>query len=361
MPLLQIQQRVKECGRIRIGQKGSKGQPEKLTVFRFTSFDKHAIESAAKLYGGTVKPCEGKDLEGQFEVITTVSEIQFITPPKQEPSQYMEMWSGGGCQRRCDGNTELLSGKPCMCNPEDPPNECCKPTTRLSVILPDLPGLGVWRIESHGWNAAVELVETYNMLRTMAGVGQQVEAVLGLEYRKGTKDGKTVRYVVPVIRIRETPRELLQRMSGGGPAIDQRRPESLPDNKPQLPPVLKDANPRGAAFATLHDMGLPQHEDPYKPMYYAVFGKLLKRELTSLSGLSEVEWRVVSTWLRAVKEGESKMPKAFSEFLGSVQNPNAGTGVSQSESTYDPYSEEMPDESDPFEDVPITSQPTEAK
>jgi hypothetical protein len=111
----------------------------------------------------------------------------------------MELWSGGGCQRRCDTETELLSGKPCMC---EPGAEECKPTTRMSVMIRDVPGIGVWRLESHGWNAAAELPPVVQLLASQAN-GRPMPAVLRLEPRtaKQIVDGKpqTRKFVVPVL------------------------------------------------------------------------------------------------------------------------------------------------------------------
>jgi Recombination directionality factor-like len=81
--------------------------------------------------------------------------------PQARTSQWYQMWSGGGCQRRCDGETEQLTQEPCKC-PADPERRnalaktggACKPTTRVNVMLPDLPDLGVWKIESRGYDEA---------------------------------------------------------------------------------------------------------------------------------------------------------------------------------------------------------------
>lgn len=323
MPILTLQQRVKEVGRIRIGQKGPKGQPQKLTVFRFTSFDKRAIEKIAELYGGTARPCTDKDLEGQTEVVTETSEMPFIVSPIP-PSQFMEQWSGGGCVRRCDGQTELLSGSPCTCTPGE---EDCKPTTRLSLVLPDVPGIGVWRIETHGWNAAVELIPTFEFLQKISGPGRPATGLLAIEERKGKVDGKTTRFMVPVIRTPFTPRQLLEASAQGFPEPTQTQTPQLPPQQTQELPapsqpvhetsthVVKGPNPRGAVFALLHDMNLPPHEDEFKVMYYIVFGAYLQRGLTSLSGVSDEEWQRLAGWLRLVQSGEKTMPKQFSDYL----------------------------------------------
>ncbi|WP_019548430.1 hypothetical protein [Streptomyces sulphureus] len=209
MPILDLQQRTRELGRIRIGvtaptQSGSK-RPAKLDRFRFTSASKPLLEKVAALYGGTVAdwtPANGGP--AAYEVITEARRVPILVPP-QPVSQYYELWSGGGCQRRCDGVTELLADRACPCGP-DPERRECKPTTRLNVVLRDVPGVGVWRLESHGYYAAVELPGVAELL---AKAGGYVEAYLGLEERTAKRDGQTRRWMVPTIDIDIAPSALM--------------------------------------------------------------------------------------------------------------------------------------------------------
>src|SRR3990167_3993290 len=177
MSVLRIQRRMMELGRVRLGEKGAKGEPRKRDTFRFTSASRALLEAVAAQYGGTVAAWQGAPEEGYFEVGTDATALEIIIPPvfssvDGEPtapySQFYEQWSGGGCQRRCDGMTEILTGKPCLCKPavdkEGEEARACKITTRFSFMLPSLPGLGVWRIETHGWNADVELPGTLDIL-----------------------------------------------------------------------------------------------------------------------------------------------------------------------------------------------------
>jgi hypothetical protein len=332
MGILTIQHRMRELGRLRIGVKEEKtvnGKkitfPKKITTFRFTSHDKLSIEVAAKAYGGKVQQCDDKsspELKGQWEVVTDASELPFYPSPVP-PSQYMELWSGGGCIRRCDGCKELLTDSDCLCDSDSPE---CKPTTRLSLILPDIPDIGVWRIESHGWNAAVELIQTFEWIRNIVGSGRIIEARLALEERTGKKDGKTTRFIVPVIRVSQTPRELL---AGLGSQALEPGATSLPAGSPQLPAgstpslpsghetkdhVLKDANPRGAVFAILKEMVLPEHEGKAKQLYYDVFGVVLRMDIESLSALPDDKWQAVLTWLLKIKDGKANMPLAFTQW-----------------------------------------------
>lgn len=240
--LLQDQRRTYEVGRIRIGVQvpieGRPGRtrPAKLGVFRFTSRDEHAIRAVADLYGGEVRQWADAPTDDQWEVITTAREIGVTVPPgAQSVSQWMEMWSGGGCTRRCDGETEQTRNVPCLC-PADRSEraelaargQACKPTTRVSLVLPDVPGLGVWRIESHGWNAAHELGMTAEFLAAVRAAGSTwVPAVLRLEKRKSVSGGKTKEFAVPVLTLRSTVRQMLESPQSGGIELPSPPPRAL--------------------------------------------------------------------------------------------------------------------------------------
>lgn len=210
MRILTMQRRMMELGRVRLGEKGSKGEPKRLDTFRLTSANPGLIEAAAKLWGGTARPWEGAPEEGYFEVTTEASALPIVLPPVFSSndgsptlpySQAFELWSGGGCERRCDGVTESFTGKPCLCDP-DPEKRTCKATTRVSFMLTDLPGLGLWRLESHGINAAIELPGTLELLSGLAEQGQYLQAILRIDHRtKKTPGEPTRRFIVPVIEL----------------------------------------------------------------------------------------------------------------------------------------------------------------
>jgi len=241
-----IQRRMMELGRIRLGEKGAKGEPRKLTTLRFTSASRALLEAIAVKHGGTVRPWEGAPDEGYFEVTTDASQIDVILPPVFSDqdgaptapySQFFESWSGGGCQKRCDGETELLSGKPCSCAPlvaekgEDA--RTCKVTTRVSVMMPDVPGIGVWRLESHGYNAAVELPGTLEVLMLAAAEHKFIPAVLRIEQRTKKVPGEgTRRFIVPVI---ELPGVTVRQLASGDVPLAINAPAVPVAVKPELP------------------------------------------------------------------------------------------------------------------------------
>jgi hypothetical protein len=197
-----VQRRLTELGRIRMGEKGQRGEPTQRTTWRLTSASQRLLEQVAEVYGGTVRPWAGAPDEGYFELATTAHEVDILIPPTLASySQAMELWSGGGCVRRCDGVTEKISGRPCMC---DPDRRECQVTTRVSVMLPKVPGLGVWRLDTKGWNAAATLPTTLETLGAIAP-GQWIPAVLRIQKQSSKKivngRSQTRRFVVPVIDI----------------------------------------------------------------------------------------------------------------------------------------------------------------
>ncbi|HEX4432827.1 MAG TPA: hypothetical protein VHZ96_26375 [Frankiaceae bacterium] len=217
MPILDLQVRARELGRIRLGQvvatSNGKTRPSKIDRFRFTSYSRELLEHVAELYGGRVRDWQpqGGGAAG-YEVLTDAKRVPILVPP-QPLSQWYELWSGGGCARRCDGTREVLSDAPCVCSPEPDQREC-KPTTRLNVMLRDVPGLGVWRLETHGYYAAVELPAVAQFLAATRGY---VSAALVLEERVSKRDGQTRRYMVPAIEVEKvTPAQLLAGQGSAG-------------------------------------------------------------------------------------------------------------------------------------------------
>lgn len=207
-----LQRRHAELGRIRLGQKGAKGQPMKLDRFRFTSPNLALIEAVAELYGGRAKPWDNGG-KAEFEVITDATTVPVIVV-KGGLSQWMETWSGGGCTHRCDGIYDAVTG--IECDPDSPAHKAAKPTTRLSVMLRDIESMGVWRMESHGYNAAAEIPAMADLAMF---VGDLVPAVLHLVERRAVKDGKTSRFVVPVLDLLVSKARLVELASRGGAPV----------------------------------------------------------------------------------------------------------------------------------------------
>jgi hypothetical protein len=209
LDVLDLPQRTPELGRIRLGEKGDRGQPVKLRTFRLTSHSKALLEAAAKLYGGTVRAWTDAPDEGMWQLTTAASELDVLIPGATGAvSQNYEEWKGGTCARRCDGTTVRTPGgeEPCVCKRlglAGSDDEHCDIVTRFRVILPRVPGLGVWMLTTSGWMAATTLPATLGLLARMTS-GEWIPAVLRAEQRSKKvrlPDGKvqTNRFVVPVL------------------------------------------------------------------------------------------------------------------------------------------------------------------
>jgi len=263
--LADIQAQQVEVGRIRLGTSTPKksragkeyNEPVKLETFRLTSRSRDLVDEAAALYGGDCEPWTPQSGGAQqWQVLTERRSISVIVPP--DPcSQFYEAWIGGKCQRRCDGVRELLADVPCLCGP-DPSQRRCKPTTRLSLMLAEMSGIGVWRLETHGYYAAAELPAMADLL---SAVGGNVPARLEMEERsamvpdpRDSSKEVATRFMVPVLHVQRTPSQLVQIL--GGPVV----PEL---NGPRLIPLeqLAEAAVADPQFAA----GVAAIESSYDP------------------------------------------------------------------------------------------------
>lgn len=205
MSILNLQRRYRELGRIRMGKKTG-NRPSRLDTWRLTTSNRHLLDVAAGLWGGHVTEWRDAPTEGTFELVTDTDRLPIVIPPGRDPvTQWMEQWTAGGCTHRCDTQRNVITDEPCSCDLDNP---LCKPTTRLVVMLPDLPDVGVWRLETHGWNAANELPGTLDLLGQAAQHGQFLDALLRIEQRRAVRDGQTSRFAVPVIDLDVTVRQL---------------------------------------------------------------------------------------------------------------------------------------------------------
>lgn len=210
MPIIDQQRSLVEVGRLRMGEKVATDggtRPAKLDKWRLTSRDRQRLEAAAAIYGGTV--AEWGD---EWELYTESNALDIAVVPGQALSQYMELWGQKHpkahkgpnpviCLRRCDGQIDLKSDSPCICAAED--SEACKPTTRLSVALIRVAGVGVWRLDTKGRNAARELLGVVELLEILAASRRPVPARLRLDPRTSKTERGTFHFVVPVIDIDE--------------------------------------------------------------------------------------------------------------------------------------------------------------
>lgn len=257
--------RLPQAGRIRLGKKvpanSGRSRPQKLRTFRFTSKDKASIEKVAALYGGIVEPWNDPlAAPNQWQVETGAEEIAVALPPDPLSESCYELWSGGGCQRRCDGEQCTLQqgGGPDGSEPVERDCLCaargvleCKITTRLHVILPDVRFLGTWRIDTKGMNAAEELPGMVAGVQAMATRGF-TRAILRLDYRVETSGGKRKEFVVPVIGVDATPEEI---------EAGTQRLGAIENPTPLAPALTVGECPGCVSVYSLHREGCPNITD----------------------------------------------------------------------------------------------------
>lgn len=215
VPVKDFGRRMVEHGRIRLGVKAGRAM-KSIDTFRFTSPDETAIRQLAEQFGGEARPWSDPKASpiNQWEVVSTSSEIAVWIIPGGLDVNY-EMWSGGGCVRRCDGVECETSQRsfdadyepvmvPCICSSKGKLE--CRPYTRLNVIIPSIRFGGSWRLESKGWNAAEELPGMAEMLSNIQD-GGHLRGRLRLEHRQS--QGGRRKFVVPTLAIDVSVNEML--------------------------------------------------------------------------------------------------------------------------------------------------------
>ena len=123
-------------------------------------------------------------------------------------------------------------------------------------MLPNIPGLGVWRAESKGWNAAAELPGTAQVLQQAAAEGRFIPMVLRLEPRSAKRGGQTRRFVVPVI---DLPQVTMTQLAAGEVPLVLNAPVRVAE-RPALPAAPASPSDDGARFA--NDSGEPPMGEP---------------------------------------------------------------------------------------------------
>jgi len=219
-----LQRQTRELGRLRSGTfdptKGrGKGAPQRSKTWIVTSPAEHQVEAAAAIWGGRVERWQPQGSgDPQFRVITNAIAVEAIVPPGDPLGSAYEMWSKGGIQRNCNGLVESESGSACLCRAKwgeqfhlfAPKDSACKITSRLCVILPQMPDLGVYRVETHSYYATNEITDMVEMIRAAVGPNRLVPVNLRIEPRTKVSKGETKKFPVVVVELRgATAGELL--------------------------------------------------------------------------------------------------------------------------------------------------------
>jgi len=274
--ILTLQRQARELGRLRTGTLGTsakgKPQPSRSKTWIVTSQAKHYIEAAAAEWGGTVEAWQpnGKGAQ-QWRVVTQAPLIDAILPPGDPLSQSLELWSAGGCARRCDGYTETLSDNPCICRADygeqffeiAPKDTVCKMTTRLNVILPSMPDIGIWRVESHSFYAANEIAAAVDMLKSAAGPAAMVPIRLRIEQRTRVAKGQTKHFPVIAVELRgATGGQVLEAVSANGQIVAGEQRRAIEAGRPDYVAQAKAATSRDEFLAVANAAEAAGHMSP---------------------------------------------------------------------------------------------------
>ncbi|MEV0382862.1 hypothetical protein [Nonomuraea sp. NPDC050643] len=215
--IITLQRQARELGRLRTGYSVPNDDPNKRPravrseTWIVSSHAEHYVQAAAEIWGGTVEKWQPQgNGAAQWRVMTEAPSLDAILPPGDPLSQSYELWSKGGAQRRCDGMTESLTDSPCLCRAQwgdafhetAPRDKACKMTSRLNVILPDMPDIGAWRVETHSYHSANEIAAAVDVLKGSIGSEALIPVRLRIEQRTRVSQGQTKQFPVVAVELR---------------------------------------------------------------------------------------------------------------------------------------------------------------
>jgi hypothetical protein len=293
VPLDELDGRIPRAGKISAGYtdvKMTNGKavtfPVKSRTLVFRGPDCKQLEAAAAIVGGDVSASPNPRAEGMWRLVSraTAVDVMIADELRDRPGRY-EFWGKQGKLRDCDGRNcrfliDVQSGErqenvPCFCaahglSTEAP--DACRITTRLNVIIPafvDIPGMGVWQLESRGRSTFSDLKGLFGLCRALGlpGVfGLPVALRIEIVRRRSPQTGEGWEF--PVFRF--SPR------ISYGEALNRIRAFQAAVGPAHLPPPDDTASPLGAALtpdrevlsngASLEDLPTDQrHNGPDAP------------------------------------------------------------------------------------------------
>ena len=247
VPIGGIARRLPQAGRIRLGER--KGvMPRSINTFRFTAPVRRLLEPVAEVHGGSIRPWSEGKAGDRFELRSEANEIDVHLPPHPLTEAYELYDPKRGFVRRCDSR-ECAAQRPgpegmeqamvpCLCRSEGLLK--CKYKMRLSVLLPQVETLGVWRLDTSSENARAEIPAVVETIVGLQGEGFY-RAKLRIENR--TSPGKN--YNVPVL----DPGVSLDTLLSGATRV-----MALPGSPPAALPTsgeLTEGEGRGTARAPI--------------------------------------------------------------------------------------------------------------
>jgi hypothetical protein len=231
--IVNLPARAPELGRIRSGWKDpdqrADRQMQPLRNWRLTSKNKDTLHLAAGLYGGIPREWNDPAHPGEWELFTESDRLDILLPNDPLFTAY-EAWGSGGNKRRCDGERCIvpmdgpdgggLTEVECWCAEKGiipgEHKDACGVTVRLKVVIPELPGFGIWMLTSGSIFAAMELPAQVDMIQAATGAlpGTLIPCQLILDYRtkKNAWEKFERKYSVPSLDVNESVKHLQRQM-----------------------------------------------------------------------------------------------------------------------------------------------------
>lgn len=181
-PIGALDYRLPQAGRIRIGEqikaRSGKMMGTTLDTFKFTSGERDLLVPLAERYGGTIEPWNAKGSGDRWQVKSEATKIDVQVHVAGSMTLSYELWDPH-LMRRCNGNVcHVLTNTPDDAGFEEVPCLCackgmieCTKKLRLSVLLPNMPTLGMWRFDSSSENTITEIGGFMKYMEEWAGNG----------------------------------------------------------------------------------------------------------------------------------------------------------------------------------------------
>lgn len=263
MPMLDVQRRHAEVFRVRLGDKGPRGEPRKLTdAIRVTAGGANVVQSFVDVYGGEVAPFEEKASRHNWQAYLPTTALSVMVLPGQSLDAWWELYRGSVCERRCDGFTEQLSGQACMCPPEIDKRmaakNTCRPMTRINVLCPDVEVVGAGSLVTHGMIAAETLPQSIKVAEAALSRGLMVPAVLRVVEHKGKRHFIFPQLEIVGVSLQQLARGEVERLALAAPVSEIGQvsepaaigsggagvvPPSTPTPRPLPPPLPGEDEP----------------------------------------------------------------------------------------------------------------------
>ena len=157
-------------------------------VLRVTSPVRAVVEDIAAAYeGDAVAVWERQDGPSEWETRLRPRPIRVTLLPGSSLSQWWEHWSGGSCDRRCDGSHDIVGNRPCSCPPVDERTDRehdCQPVSRVTLLLPRMTMLCAGRLDTGSRIAASSLMGTIQAAAVLLDQGVLVAGTLYVRTRE---------------------------------------------------------------------------------------------------------------------------------------------------------------------------------